>query len=382
MLSNLASSFSRGCCQRGVHQGAHLALSLNSSRRNAVEVKRHFSFPAPKLFDYDTIVKNLKVTDAIESVEQAFGALSKGQVDVPMPMHIGIEESSEAGPGDCHIKGGYIFGSKTFTVKLACVSFYKNLDRGLPPGSGVFVIVDAVTGAPLAICQENRAMTDLRTGAAGAVALKYTTPLKGNTIGFIGCGAIARNMARAAAAVRPEFKGVAYGLAGADEFANEMTKELGVPFTVAQSAQDLCAQSNVIFTQTTGAQTLVELDWLRPGTTIIASGSDQPTKQEIPNDVLKASKYIADLVKQTSKVGELRGPIQAGIMTEDDVYAELGDLVNGKPGRESDELIVVDLTGTGAQDAAIGQVSATFFVVHVVDDVDFLTLRYRVFISS
>ena len=254
--------------------------------------------------------------------------------------------------------GGYISATPTFTVKLACVSFYKNLDKGLPPGSGIFVVVNAVTGAPLGIFQENRAMTDLRTGAAGAVAVKYTTPLEGNTIGFIGCGAIARNMARAAAAVRPQFKGVAYALAGAEEFCQQMSSELGVEFTVASSAKDLCGQSNVIFTQTTGAQTVLELDWLRPGTTIIASGSDQATKQEIPNNVLKASKYIADLVKQTSRVGELRGPIQAGIMTEADVYAELGDLVNGKPGRENDqELIVVDLTGTGAQDAAIGQVA-------------------------
>jgi ornithine cyclodeaminase/alanine dehydrogenase-like protein (mu-crystallin family) len=73
--------------------------------------------------------------------------------------------------------------------------------------------------------------------------------------------------------------------------------------------------------------------------------------------VLKASKYISDLTKQTSRVGELRGAIQAGVMTEQDVYAELGELVNGKPGRVGDELIVVDLTGTGAQDAAIGQAS-------------------------
>ena len=36
---------------------------------------------------------------------------------------------------------------------------------------------------------------------------------------------------------------------------------------------------------------------------------------------------------------------------------KLGDLVNGKVGREGDELIVIDLTGTGAQDAAIGQVA-------------------------
>jgi ornithine cyclodeaminase/alanine dehydrogenase-like protein (mu-crystallin family) len=315
------------------------------------------TFQAPRLFDYETITKNLFVVDAIDAVEDAFSALAKGKVDVPMPMHIGIEETSTAGPGDCHIKGGYVSGAKTFTVKLACVSFYKNIEKGLPAGSGVFIVVDAVTGAPLGIMQENRYMTDLRTGAAGAVSVKYTTPETGNVIGFIGCGAIARVMARAAAAVRPDFQGVVFGLAGSEEFAKEMSAELGVPFTVAKTAEELCGLSNCIFTQTTGASTVLKLEWLKPGTTIIASGSDQPTKQEIPNDVLKASKYIADLVKQTSKVGELRGALQAGVMTTDDVYAELGEIINGKPGREGDELIVVDLTGTGAQDAAIGQVA-------------------------
>ena len=56
--------------------------------------------------------------------------LSKNLVDVPIPMHIGIHETEQAGPGDCHIKGGYIEGTKTWTVKLANVSFYKNLAKG------------------------------------------------------------------------------------------------------------------------------------------------------------------------------------------------------------------------------------------------------------
>jgi len=273
-------------------------------------------------------------------------------------MHIGIEESPSAGPGDCHIKGGYIGSSPTFTVKLACVSFYKNLERGLPAGSGIFIVVNAATGAPLGVFQENRYMTDLRTGAAGAVAMKHCSWESQDTVGFIGCGAIARNMARAAKAVRP-FKGIAYAIQGAQEFCSDMEAELGVPFLVADSPQQLCAQSDVIFTQTPGSQTVLEKDWLnKNGVTIIASGSDQPTKQEIPVDVLKASKYISDLTKQTSRVGELRSAIQAGVMTERDVYAELGQIVAGhKKGREGNEIIVVDLTGTGAQDAAIGQVA-------------------------
>jgi ornithine cyclodeaminase/alanine dehydrogenase-like protein (mu-crystallin family) len=317
-------------------------------------------FPPPRLFNYETVTSKLSVADAISSVEEAFAALARGHVDVPMPMHIGINESSVAGPGDCHIKGGYIDGTPTFTVKLACVSFYKNAEKGLPPGSGIFIVVNAVTGAPLGVFQENRFMTDLRTGAAGAVAMKYCSSPSQDIVGFIGTGAIARNMARAAAAVRP-FKGVAYALDStmAENFAKDMEQELGMPFEVAKSAEALCKVSDIIFTQTPGSSTVLEKDWLKEtGVTIIASGSDQPTKQEIPNDVLVASKYISDLTKQTSKVGELRGALQAGVMTVDDVYAELGEIVNGdKPGREGNEIIVVDLTGTGAQDAAIGQVA-------------------------
>ena len=114
----------------------------------------------------------------------------------------------------------------------------------------------------------------------------------------------------------------------------------------------------MIFTQTTGAEHVLQGSWLKPHATIICSGSDQPTKQEIPTDVLKASKYVSDLTKQTSKVGELRSALADGSMTETDVYAEIGEVCNGsKPGREGKELIVVDLTGTGAQDAAIGQVA-------------------------
>lgn len=277
-------------------------------------------------------------------------------------MHISVTESNVAGPGHCHIKGGYISGTPTFTVKLATVAFAKNAEQGLPLGSGMFVVNDAVTGAPLAVLQENRYLTDLRTGAAGAVAMKHCSSDEHDEVGFIGCGAIARNMARAASHVREIKKGRAYALdvKMAESFAKDMENELNVPFEVCNSSEQVCRESDVIFTQTPGASTVLEKQWLKKegGVTIIASGSDQPTKQELPHDLLKACKYVADLTKQTARIGELRSAIQAGVMMENDVYAELGEIINGsKVGREGSEVIVVDLTGTGAQDAAIGQVA-------------------------
>ena len=315
-----------------------------------------------KVFDLETIKANLTVADAIEQVESAFAKLAEGKVDVPMPMHIGIDETQLYGPGDVHIKGGYVSGEATFTVKLACVSFYKNLAKGLSPGAGIFVVMSAETGAPLAIMRENRYLTDLRTGAAGALAIKYCAPTNIDVpaVGFIGCGAIARNMARAAKAIKPDFVGVCYAPDdSAKKFAEDMQNELGVPFEAVPTAHEACRRSDILFTQTPGSKVVLERRWLRSHALVIASGSDQPTKQELPVDLLANCTYVADLIKQTSKVGELRSALEAKAMTEKDVYAELGQIIKGdKPGRvNNDTIVVVDLTGTGAQDAAVGNLA-------------------------
>lgn len=125
MLSSL-----RICARKA----AAAAPSAGNKLRNCPSIEQTAcralaTVPGPRLFDYDTVTSVLKQSDAVEAVEAAFGMLAKGKVDVPIPMHIGIDESANAGPGDCHIKGGYISGTSTWTVKLANVSFYKNIEK-------------------------------------------------------------------------------------------------------------------------------------------------------------------------------------------------------------------------------------------------------------
>jgi len=286
--------------------------------------------------------------------------LAKDKVDVPIPMHIGIHESSVAGPGDCHIKGGYIEETTTWTVKLANVSFYKNLTKGLSPGSGIFIVCDATNGFPLAVFQENRYLTDLRTGAAGAISVRHFASAKHKKVAFIGTGAIALAMARATHCIHQFSEGFAFGLdeAQTTSFANELSNDLKYPIKVCKSPQEALREADVIFTQTPANKQVLQLDWLLPHATIIASGSDQATKNEIPSNVMKKSKFVTDLTRQCARVGELRTALQEKVLTESDVHAELGEVINGtKTGRVGDELIVVDLTGTGAQDAAIGQIA-------------------------
>jgi ornithine cyclodeaminase len=85
-------------------------------------------------------------------------------------------------------------------------------------------------------------------------------------------------------------------------------------------------------------------------------GSDAPDKNELdPRILVAADRFVCDRNEQSRRLGEMRTAIATGLVAEDYVADELGEIVAGqKPGRQSDEEITVcDLTGTGVQDTAI-----------------------------
>ena len=87
-----------------------------------------------------------------------------------------------------------------------------------------------------------------------------------------------------------------------------------------------------------------------------AMGSDAEHKNELHPGVLEAAdRYYCDRVSQVAVLGELHHALKAGVFSEADVGAELGEVIAGvKPGRSGDaEITLCDLTGTGAQDTAI-----------------------------
>jgi ornithine cyclodeaminase/alanine dehydrogenase-like protein (mu-crystallin family) len=63
---------------------------------------------------------------------------------------------------------------------------------------------------------------------------------------------------------------------------------------------------------------------------------------------------VVDVIEQYAEIGELQHALAAGLMTREQVHAELGDVVVGRrPGRtRPDEVTVFDSTGTALQDVA------------------------------
>ena len=93
---------------------------------------------------------------------------------------------------------------------------------------------------------------------------------------------------------------------------------------------------------------------VRPGTFIAAVGADSPDKQELESELTASSLVVGDLIDQIVHVGEAHHAIEAGLLSRDGIYGEIGEIIAGrKPGRTSaEETIVYDSTGTALQDVA------------------------------
>lgn len=303
----------------------------------------------------DAIRAAVTYRHALAGAERAFTALARDQVVSPMPMGVDFPEIH----GEVHVKGAYIQDAPIFAFKVA-TGFYGNVELGVPTGSGLVLVFDAHTGFPKAVLADNGYLTDLRTAAAGALAAKLlTSAARPLTLAVLGAGVQGRMQADLIRRVRnvKEARIWSRQESSRRRYVAEMTHTLGVPVYDHADVGSAVAGADLVVTATPSHVPLVLPGMLSPGVTVIALGSDGPTKRELATEVVaSADKLVTDRTAQCIRLGELHHAVQEGALPPDGVYAELGQIVVGDlPGREGDETIVCDLTGVGAQDAAMAE---------------------------
>ena len=289
---------------------------------------------------------------AVDAIREAFRADGEGRAHVPAVINLDVP----ARRGEFHVKTALIDGVPHVAVKIAS-GFYDNPAKGLPSGSGLMAVFDASTGLPVALLLDNGFLTDIRTGAAGAVAAEALAPSSVRTVGVLGSGLQARHQVRCLRCVRTFARLVAWSpdRPRLEAYVREMRDE-GIDARAAATPEEVCREADVLITATPTRAPLVQAEWLRPGQHVTALGSDSPGKQELDAGCLvRADLLVVDRLTQCAAFGELRHALDAGILRPDRVHAELGEIVAGlKPGRTSAQQIsVADLTGVGFQDTAI-----------------------------
>jgi len=297
----------------------------------------------------------LPMGEAIRAVREAYIAFAKGRVKMPPVMHLDVSQYN----GEVDIKSGYIEDLGLIGTKIAS-GFYENYKLGLPPGVAVIILMDLKTGIPVAI-MDGTYVTAYRTGAAGAVAAKVLARKDSKIIGVVGAGTQARMQILALREVfsLKEIKVWDINTTGRDRYVEEMSEQLKIQIEPVEDIKDAVIEADIIVTVTPSRKALVMKEWIQEGVHINAIGADGPGKQELdPLIVKRADKVVVDSLSQCRIIGEIQHALADGLIIEDDIYAEIGQILIGeKKGRETNEEITLfDATGLAAQDIAAANI--------------------------
>ncbi|NEJ74444.1 ornithine cyclodeaminase family protein [Rhizobium phaseoli] len=292
----------------------------------------------------------IRMTEVIGAVEEAYQAFSSDQVE--QPDYIGIHLPSLRGEID--FKLGYYKVAEIISMKAHSGGFTNNpVEHGVPNSMGTILLFDAKSCALICI-MDGSLITGLRTGAAGAVSVKALARKNARTIASIGTGNQARMQIRAINEILKIEEIYAWDSTyeTSSKYKADIEREFGIPVTVASSKKEAVERADILITTTRGKGSLVEAEWVKPGTHIVAIGTDQRGKQELDPELFRNAKIIVDSLSQCTEKGETWHPLDKNIITKDDIHGEIGEVLLGrKPGRESDaEITIFDSTGMAIQD--------------------------------
>ena len=212
---------------------------------------------------------------------------------------------------------------KYLGVKLVTVS-PENTNHALPTIQGMYLLFDIKTGVPLMRC-DARALTNLRTAAASALASKYLSRKDSKTLLMVGTGALAPQLIKAHSTIRDIRKVLIWGrnYQKAFQIADSLTTKK-IPCEAVANLKDAVPQADIISCATLSENPLIKGEWLQDGQHIDLVGSYQPHMREADDEAIKKSMIFVDTMQGAPKEsGDLAIPIQKGVLKVEDIKADL-----------------------------------------------------------
>lgn len=286
-----------------------------------------------------------EIGQVIDCTEKAFLDYGQGKVQMPPKNYLYFKQYK----GDLRIMSAFATDLDMAGTKIVSVH-PENPKKGLPTVIAVIILNDAKTGFPLAL-MDGTYITGMRTGGAGAVAVKYLARQNAKTLGVVGAGKQAFFQIAAILKVRPIEKVLVCDVSqkNIENLANSLS-EIGIKINEAQIEE--VSRQDILVTTTPSEKPIIKKEWIMPGTHINAIGADASGKEELDPEILKMAKVVVDDWAQASHSGEINVSFNKGIIKKEDIYSSLGKIVNSeKIGRENDqEITVFDSTGLAIQD--------------------------------
>ena len=301
------------------------------------------------ILNSETISNLINFNQIIDAVEQAMIAYEKKEVIAPLRMHLD--------KGRDTLLSMPAWGDRYFCIKLVS-AFPGNRDKDLPVTIGAVLLSDGETGAPLALMNAAK-LTALRTGALGAMGVKFLTADTISSIGLIGCGVQGIHQAAFACSVRKI--STVYYLHRSERGTELLTSFMRtwfpeVSLLACHSPEELLSKTNVVISATPSSEPVLPNDEsLLKGKCYISIGSYKPSMQEFPDAVYKlAGKLFMDSEFARVEAGDCINPVKKNILKETDLYT-LGKVITKEQTVNVQDTRVYKSTGMAVYDLFAAQ---------------------------
>ncbi|SFF85827.1 alanine dehydrogenase [Halopelagius inordinatus] len=304
------------------------------------------------LLNSDDVHENANMADLIPAVEEAFAAFERGDAQMPPKSYIDLPQYN----GDFRSMPAYMDAGDWDAAGIKWVNVHTDNDEhDLPTVMGTMVYSSPETAFPLAI-MDGTELTMKRTGAAAAVATDHLAVEDATSMGIVGAGVQSYTQLEAISTVR-DIEEVVVSDLDEERVAN-FIDAFEDRFDVRAGSIAEAAGCDVLSTVTPVESPVVPRDAVGDHTHINAMGADAEGKHELADEVLLDAKLVIDDHAQTTHSGEINVPYNEGVLSDDDIYGAIGEIVVGdRPGRTDDDGITVfDSTGLAIQDVAAAHV--------------------------
>ena len=305
------------------------------------------------LLNRDDVGANARMEEVIVAVEEAFAAYQRGNVQMPAKSYIDLPEYD----GDFRSMPAYMDAGDWDAAGIKWVNVHTDNPEqyDLPTVMGTMIYSDPRNAFPLAI-MDGTTLTRKRTGAAAAVATDHLAVEDATSLGIVGAGVQSYTQLEAISVVRDVETVVVADKR--EEAVEAFVDRFGDEFDVRAGSISEAAACDILSTVTPVESPLVSAADLGERTHVNAMGADAPGKNELARDVVTNAKLVIDDYEQCTHSGEINVPWSEGVLTDADLYGELGEVVAGeKPGRTpEDDVTVFDSTGLAIQDVAAARV--------------------------
>ncbi len=317
--------------------------------------------------EVDAALDDLVLIDRLE-------ALFRTGCEMPPRHHHPIRAPLGAGSADAMLllmpAWAIASGGETGRIGVKIVTvFPDNGKRALPSIYGQYLLLDGTTGQSLALL-DGTMLTKRRTACASGLASRYLSRPDSSTLLMIGTGALAPELVRVHAKVRPIRDVAVWGRtpAQAERLATELAATLptaiGRPVAVRAVAdrKAAVAGADIVSCATLSRAPLVEGAWLREGQHLDLVGAYTPEMRESDDTAARRARvYVDTRAGAIKEAGDIVQPLASGAIGEGDIAADLFDLARGqRAGRLPGDTATITLfksVGAALEDLAAAELA-------------------------